>query len=61
MAEHLSGDAHTVSGNCGAFAAVKGDGSVVTWGLPDYGGDCRAVAEQLSGDVHIVSATERAL
>ena len=35
--------------------AVRDDGSVVTWGMADYGGDGRAVAEQLSGDVHTVS------
>ena len=30
-----------------AFAAVKGDGSVVCWGDARYGGDCAAVREQL--------------
>ena len=31
----------------GAFAAVKGDGSVVTWGHSYSGGDCSAVQPQL--------------
>ena len=30
-----------------AFAAVKGDGSVVCWGDAWSGGDCAAVREQL--------------
>ncbi|MCC5999879.1 MAG: VCBS domain-containing protein [Pararhodobacter sp.] len=37
--------------NRGAFAALKEDGSVVTWGSRTYGADSRAVADQLSGDV----------
>ena len=40
--------------NGGAFAAVKVDGSVVTWGRAYHGGDSRAVAEQLSRDVQTV-------
>ena len=30
-----------------AFAALKADQSVVTWGHRDYGGDSRAVRDQL--------------
>lgn len=30
-----------------AFAAIRRDGSVVTWGTPDAGGDSRHVQEQL--------------
>ena len=36
-----------------AFAALKGDGSVVTWGDPDYGGDSTRVLEQLKNVQHI--------
>ena len=32
---------------CSAFAAILGDGSVITWGDADYGGDHAAVLEQL--------------
>ena len=32
-----------------AFAAILGDGSVVTWGDPWYGGDSRAVQDRLKG------------
>ncbi|OLQ14728.1 putative E3 ubiquitin-protein ligase HERC1 [Symbiodinium microadriaticum] len=43
----------------GAFAAILGDGSVVTWGLPSYGGDSSAVQEQLK-NVQKIQATDRA-
>lgn len=33
----------------GAFAAILQDGSAVTWGVPEWGGDCSAVQEQLRG------------
>ena len=32
---------------CAAFAAILGDGSVVTWGDAECGGDSRAVQGQL--------------
>ena len=31
-----------------AFAAIRGDGSVVTWGSANYGGDSSAVQDQLA-------------
>ena len=31
-----------VCGTCHAFAAILGNGSVVTWGSADYGGDSSA-------------------
>ena len=37
-----------------AFAALKNDGSVVTWGNADYGGDSTAVASNLSSNVTAV-------
>ena len=37
-----------VHGFYGAFAAILGDGSVVTWGHADYGGDSSAVQGQLT-------------
>ncbi|MFN9622895.1 MAG: ELWxxDGT repeat protein, partial [Cyanobacteriota bacterium] len=37
--------------NNGAFAALKRDGSVITWGEPFSGGDSSAVASQLSNGV----------
>jgi len=53
VAEQLSTGVQTVVGK-GAFAAVKLDGSVVTWGNVGWGGDSRGVAEQLSSGVHTV-------
>ena len=35
------------------FAAIKEDGSVVTWGHPEWGGDSSGVQHQLSGVVEI--------
>jgi hypothetical protein len=44
--------------NEGAFAAVKNDGSVVTWGSKNTGGDSNSVADQLAGDVlHVYSSS----
>ena len=34
-----------------SFAALKSDGSVVTWGYSSYGGDSSAVSTDLSSDV----------
>ena len=43
----------------GAFAAILGDGSVVTWGGPGFGGDSSAVQEQLR-DVQQIQASSGA-
>ena len=43
-----------------AFAAVKADGSVVTWGYVDGGGDSRAVREGLSCCVTAIYSTQGA-
>ena len=40
------GTVRTCTGN-GCFAAILGDGSVVTWGRTDCGGDSRSVQNQL--------------
>jgi hypothetical protein len=39
--------------NEGAFAIIKNDGSVVTWGDSSYGGDSSAVQSQLNGAVDV--------
>jgi hypothetical protein len=36
-----------------AFAALRADGSVVTWGYPHFGGDSRAVAAALDGRIDV--------
>ena len=43
-----------------AFAAILGDGSVVTWGNADYGGDSSAVQNQLK-NVQPIQASHNAL
>ena len=45
-----------------AFAALRADGSVVTWGDASYGGDSSAVAAELNGgiDVTQIFSSERA-
>ena len=45
--------------NCGAFAAIRADGSVVTWGRAFHGGNSSAVQEQLK-NVQQVQASGRA-
>ncbi|CAJ1383568.1 unnamed protein product [Effrenium voratum] len=40
-----------------AFAAILEDGSVATWGHPQFGGDSSEVAEQLTEVVDIAAAT----
>ena len=59
---HLRGVRSVKSTGRFAFAAIKSDGSVVTWGNPDpeHGGDSSAVAEQLRGGVQSISATASA-
>ena len=37
----------------GAFAAILGDGSVVSWGKADDGGDSSAVQDQLKNVLQI--------
>ena len=54
VAEQLSTGVKTVFANDAAFAALKVDGSVVTWGLAESGGDSSRVAAQLSNGVHTV-------
>lgn len=43
--------------NSGAFAALKADGSVVTWGDSSYGGDSTALAKLLSSGVVQIFST----
>ena len=43
-----------------AFAALKKDGSVVTWGRSTYGGDSSSVDSQLTSDVVKIYATQQA-
>ena len=60
MAAQLSCGVRSVVGSQIAFAAVKVDGSVVTWGCAHFGGDSTCVAAQLSGGVQTVVANHGA-
>ena len=44
--------------NDGAFAAILGDGSVVTWGSPGCGSDSSSVQHQLKGVKHIAATAQ---
>ncbi|WP_368880756.1 Ig-like domain-containing protein [Shewanella algae] len=46
--------------NGAAFAALKDDGSVVTWGDDDWGGDSSAVAAQLGSGVSVIYSNDYA-
>ena len=56
MASELASGVTRITATGRAFAALKSDGSVVTWGDPGYGGDSSAVASELtSGVVNVFS------
>jgi hypothetical protein len=47
-------DVVKIYGNSSAFAALRADGSVVTWGDPNSGGDSSLVSGQLNGVIDVV-------
>ena len=51
VSSQLSGNVSSIYSNYWAFAALKKDGSVVTWGNDDKGGNSTLVSSQLSGNV----------
>lgn len=51
MADELRSGVTQIFSTQFAFAALKNDGSVVTWGHPTYGGNSNGVAAQLSSNV----------
>ena len=48
VAAQLSSGVQSVTGNSGAFAAVKSDGTVVAWGVARCGGDSSGLALELA-------------
>ena len=56
MASRIDGsiDVTQVFSTVDAFAALRADGSVVTWGYSPYGGDSSAVASQIDGTIDVV-------
>jgi ribosomal protein L30E len=55
VAKQLDGtiDVKQIFSNNGAFAALRVDGSVVTWGSIECGGDSSSVAKQLDGTIDV--------
>ena len=51
MSSELSSGVVEIYSNAGAFAALKSDGSVVTWGAPSSGGDSSHVSSELNSRV----------
>ena len=51
VADQLASEVVEIFPGAYAFAALKTDGSLVTWGWPSDGGDSSAVADQLSSGV----------
>ena len=49
VASELSGEIDVIDivGNYRSYSALREDGSVITWGHADYGGDSSAVADEL--------------
>jgi hypothetical protein len=60
VAGDLSGGVTEIFSTSRAFAALKADGSVVTWGSGSSGGDSSAVARDLSGGVTEIFSTATA-
>jgi hypothetical protein len=54
VASELSSGVSSIYSTEYAFAALKNDGSVVTWGTSDYGGDSSSVASELSSGVSTI-------
>jgi len=60
VSEELSGGVTEIFSTEYAFAALKTDGSVVTWGHSERAGDSSSVSAQLSGGVTEIFSTEYA-
>ena len=58
VAEQLGSGVVDVIPSDQAFAAIKADGSVVTWGSPLYGADSSAVAAELASGVVDITASK---
>ena len=54
VAAYLNGGVDSIYSTSSAFAALRSDGSVITWGASRAGGDSSAVTSQLNGTVPVV-------
>jgi hypothetical protein len=55
VSSDLASDVAQVFANSSAFAALKSDGSVVTWGYASYGGDSSSVSSDLASGVETIA------
>ena len=55
--DHLKNDVISVATNWNAFAALKKNGSVYTWGCPMFGGDSSMVSENLQEKIIQIAST----
>ena len=60
VASQLSSGVTEIFSTEAAFAALKSDGTVVTWGYSNSGGDSSSVASQLNSGVTKISSTDGA-
>lgn len=54
MREQVSSGVADICASAAAFPALKKDGSVVTWGHRDYGGDSRTVRDELKSGAFLL-------
>ena len=59
MSSELDGSTEVISiaSNGKAFAAIRSDGSVITWGYLHGGGDSSSVSSELDGSIDVISIT----
>jgi len=57
----LQGDVIRIYASACAFAALRNNGAIVTWGNAEYGGDSNSVQVQLQGEIAQISSTHYAL
>ena len=60
VSDQLNSNVINIFSTGNAAAALKNDGSVVTWGWKSRGGDSSAIASKLASDVVSISSTEYA-
>ena len=54
VSSDLQSGVKTIVSTVGAFGALKTNGSVITWGNPNFGGDSSNVSSDIQSDVKII-------
>jgi Ca2+-binding RTX toxin-like protein len=57
VSEHLTSDVTQIASSSGAFAALKSDGSVITWGVESSGGNSTGLSALSSGVIQVISTS----